>query len=682
MKTMKRKPSANLAVEIQTKEAPRLAPVRCPLPWLAAPLVSAGVLWACFFPLSWGWLSWIALIPFLTLARSQARPALVYLGAYVSGAIWFICSLQWMRVADERMAAAWVALGLYCAAYFPLAIALIRMLESRWRWPLLLSVPVAWVALEFLRSFFLTGFAWYFLGHAQHRFLEVIQIADLGGAYLVSFLVALVNGWCADLLFQLPQVQRFLGLRARLPGASAPTTEPKGPPASVDWRWIARWGLLVVLLLAATFAYGVGRISQEKFRMGPLVGLLQGNLDQRFRNAAAVFRGDAPYTMWKHHAELAKHLMVFDPQPEMMIWPETSFGYTHTLLPEDLRPVSEGEKRHVELVGKLVRGTTTETRSAHLLGLNLWDKADWKNPRHFNSALLVDRKGWTMGRYDKMHRVPFGEYVPLVEVFPFLQNFAPYDDIKYAIIEGEKFTRFTLRTREEEPGTENKVGTGPPSTMHQEHQGASEARSRVQAGGPELVQPHHQRGEYRFGVLTCFEDTDPFLARQYGREHADGPTVDFLVNMSNDGWFDGTCEHEEHLAISRFRAIETRRALVRSVNMGISGVIDGSGRVLKPTLKAKKGIIHLWAVEPGKDSFPALPVSEWGEFKKVAGAMQVMVPLDDRTSWYPFLGDWLPLGCWAILGLGLVMRLTQRFRKQPHADPAPQGYHVDLGVPS
>ena len=89
--------------------------------------------------------------------------------------------------------------------------------------------------------------------------------------------------------------------------------------------------------------------------------------------------------------------------------------------------------------------------------------------------------------------------------------------------------------------------------------------------------------KYHFGVLICYEDSDPFMARRYLENSNDGPPVDFLVNISNDGWFDGSCEHEEHLAVSRFRAIECRRAMVRAVNMGVSAVIDSNGRVLKPT---------------------------------------------------------------------------------------------------
>ena len=84
---------------------------------------------------------------------------------------------------------------------------------------------------------------------------------------------------------------------------------------------------------------------------------------------------------------------------------------------------------------------------------------------------------------------------------------------------------------------------------------------------------------YSFGVAICYEDTDPDRTRPYGGGDG-GPPADFLLNISNDGWFDGTSEHDEHLAICRFRAVECRRSVGRAVNMGISAVIDGNGRVL------------------------------------------------------------------------------------------------------
>src|SRR5262249_8352540 len=103
-------------------------------------------------------------------------------------------------VADPMMYFAWVALALYCSLFFPVALFLIRRLERGTALPLVITVPLAWTALEFLRAHLITGFAWYFLGHSQHAFLPLIQIADLTGVYGITFLVAAVNAILFELL--------------------------------------------------------------------------------------------------------------------------------------------------------------------------------------------------------------------------------------------------------------------------------------------------------------------------------------------------------------------------------------------------------------------------------------------------------------------------------------------------
>ncbi|HLQ46364.1 MAG TPA: nitrilase-related carbon-nitrogen hydrolase, partial [Planctomycetaceae bacterium] len=138
------------------------------------------------------------------------------------------------------------------------------------------------------------------------------------------------------------------------------------------------------------------------------------------------------------------------------------------------------------------------------------------------------------------------------------------------------------------------------------------------------------------GVLICYEDSDPDLARRYAVADADGEPADFLINISNDGWFDGTAEHEEHLAICRFRAVESRRSVARAVNMGISAVIDGSGRVV------------------------ALPRPTWAQSKKIADVVTAEVPIDHRFSLYAHWGDWLPWSCVGVVGLGFVSSFFRR----------------------
>ncbi len=174
-------------------------------------------------------------------------------------------------------------------------------------------------------------------------------------------------------------------------------------------------------------------------------------------------------------------------------------------------------------------------------------------------------------------------------------------------------------------------------------------------------------GNYHFGVVICFEDTDPFLARRYVRQEDDGPPVDFLVNISNDGWFDGTVQHAEHLAISRFRAVETRRALARAVNMGISAIIDSNGRVQQPVERTEIGNIKMWSVEPGEEGkVPDLPEAEWKNFTKVEGIMTATIPIDNRVSLYAWIGDWLPRGCWLMMaGIWLWRKTQKRWRPRP-----------------
>ena len=188
----------------------------------------------------------------------------------------------------------------------------------------------------------------------------------------------------------------------------------------------------------------------------------------------------------------------------------------------------------------------------------------------------------------------------------------------------------------------------------------------------------------RFGVIICYEDTDPYLARQYGRRD-DGeppadvlhrilfnwgqaqfptatgePAADFLVNISNDGWFDGTSEHEEHLAISRFRAVECRRTIVRSVNMGISAVIDGNGQVLAPRVLPESRTVPMWVVG---DDARELPIAEWGNFKKSLGVLRTYVPIDRRSSLYAQTGDVLPGACWAMIVGAFCWSIATRRRQ-------------------
>src|SRR5271154_5461611 len=110
---------------------------RVPRLVLLYPVASSALLWAAYFPLSWGWLGWIALVPLLTLVRMRTPTSRACRYGWLCGLLFFLSALQWLRVADYRMYATWIALAIYCSFYFPLTIYLLRRLERRSRLPLL-----------------------------------------------------------------------------------------------------------------------------------------------------------------------------------------------------------------------------------------------------------------------------------------------------------------------------------------------------------------------------------------------------------------------------------------------------------------------------------------------------------------------------------------------------------------
>jgi apolipoprotein N-acyltransferase len=566
-------------------------------------MLSGILLYISFFPLNLGFLGWIALVPLLSLLRANARPRRIYFATFVGGLIFYVPAIQWMRVAHPAMYGAWLFLAFCCALFLVMSLWLARKL-IRVGVPDWLAVPIAFVAVEYFRSHFPTGytwldmfgvrnpigFGWYMLGHTQHGFLFLIQFADITGVYGVSFLVALVNAALWKSIARPARVRRWLRDSNPLPAYSIRPT-------------LAAFVLFISAILYGSITVGEGPAAEY----GPQVALIQGNLPQDIKNE----HGSEMEDHFGNLADDAAFPKDGRPWPDLVVWPETSFVYPWFDVAEGLKLRELDNKFWVEdplaqmtpeqnrywrfrrdLAGtRPIFAKTIERRNVPMLfGLNgvQWEADDksWK----YNSALLLDRDGKYLGRYDKMHLVPLGEYVPMKETLPFLSAFTPYEG-DYSCKPGTMWTRFPLKVGER---------------------------------------------TYHFACIICYEDTDATLARHYVRPNEEG--VDFFVNISNDGWFHGTAEHEQHLAICRFRAIETRRSVVRAVNMGISAIIDPNGIVA------------------------ALPGPTWGESKAVAGIVRGWVPIGAGTTIYARFGDWLPVACWFILIGGFVRGFILRRR--------------------
>ena len=551
---------------------------------LGMSLLSGLLFWLSFTPVDASPLAWIAPIPLLLMVRIEQRTHRMYSAIYAGGLINQLATLQWMRLGDPTMYFAWVALAVYLAFYAVAFTALTRIAVHRWSVPLVLAAPLVWTGMEYFKAHMLTGFAWYLLGHTQYRWLELIQISDVVGAYGVSFIVMMS---AAALSLMVPHSWLI-----RL-GLALPST---GPTTASGMTLSQLIQVAVTLaLFGSTLGYGYVRRAQADFKPGPRVALIQGNFIASLR-AAPISQEDIYFTHMRLNARAVRE------QPQIIIWPESMFPWPllsadkdldekalRELMPSVNPQVWKNKKVHEALVEESQR-----SGSALIYGVESASVSRDGLHRH-NSAVFVRPTDGIAGQYNKIHLVPFGEYIPLMKVLPFMRMFSPYREA-----------------------------------------GGLDAGS-----APALF----EFGQWRLAPIICFEDTVPHLVRDIvaaGSDKEQGKQVDVLVNMTNDGWFHGSSELDQHLITAAFRAVECRTPLVRAVNTGISAVIDGDGAICEPDRyidgDAKR------ADDPtAKKSSRDPKTGAW--HKQVCAAVVHNVPLDSRRSLYVRHGDWFAMFC-------------------------------------
>ncbi len=562
------------------------------------------LLYSSFTPLDFGPLAWIALVPLLLLIRPEHSTRWMYRTIFAAGFLFWLASLQWMRLGDPTMYIALFAMSFYLSLYWVGFIWLTRISVHRFKAPLVIAVPVFWVGLEYLRAYLFSGFSWYYLGHTQHRWIEIIQISDIFGTYGVSFLVALANAAIAQAI----PVRLFQTLALTLPDEQQKLAEKQSSQKQL-------YGVITsLLIITATVGYGYLRRSQAAFVTGPRVGLIQGDfvasLDPAHSKSA-----DEIFSM---HRALTGQVIPY--QPDLIVWPEAMFGYsmfTHEagMTDEQLSAVHTGiglEYWKAQAAQIRLKELAEGANAAMCVGISVLE-ARPNEFLSFNSAVFVEPDTGIQDRYDKIHRVLFGEYIPFKDSLPFIQALTPY---------------------------RGDFG--------------------IQAGKSIHVFKHKQ---WKFVPIICFEDTVPQLVRemvsQVGQKPGEG--VDCLVNMTNDGWFHGSSELDQHLITAKFRCVETRTPMVRAVNTGISAIIDGDGVVRDPQEFIDFDSMRAHEVERTHYRDP-----KSGRFlKQLNCALVGDVPLDSRTSLYVSWGDWFGIMCLIATVATLLQGVTSRFRKPP-----------------
>ncbi len=577
----------------------------------AVSLATSALLYVSFTPLDWGWVAWLALAPLCLLIRLPKPTRAMYRVTFIAGLAWSLPTLQWMRLGDASMYPAWFALSIYLALYFPVFVGFSRMAVQRLNLPLVVAVPVCWTGLEYLRAQLMTGFAWYFLGHTQHAWPEIVQISDLVGAYGVSFIVAMSCGCIASLV-----PERWLEKLALFPPVQVPAefshlpeegmvVEPRSVSSRPQWLMIAA----TFSVLVASVAYGVVRRSQAEFKVGPRVALIQGNFPTSLKHDP-----NEAVKIYRFHEALTG--MSVRHQPDLVVWPETMFrwplrekdaGVTDDDLLAIAPPFNESDRSNWiqswndPQVRLTLRHMAEQSGAALLIGIDTWVAKKGKFTA-YNSAAFVTPNEGLLGRYDKLHRVIFGEYIPLKEQVPMLAALTPFPE-DFGIEKGDSPKVF-------------------------EHKG------------------------YSFAPIICFEDTVPEISRTVKR---DAPRVDVLVNLTNDGWFAKSSELDQHLITASFRAIECRTPIVRAVNTGISAVIDGDGVVVEPL-----AFIDGDRADPPRSSMRDPKTGRW--HKDLNAALVADVPLDGRSSLYVRHGDWFAGSCSGLVLLFAIGGFLKRRR--------------------
>ncbi len=357
----------------------------------AALVVASGLALALAFPkFDLSLLAWVAFVPLFYAIEGEALAG-VFGWAWLQGLACQVASLYWVVITLNTFAGVNVVLAVFpllllagvVAIYGAVAIWAGEFVARRLRVPMVATVPVAWAAMEWLRSFFPLGFPWNFLGESAYRNLDLIQFAEITGTYGVSALIMLFNAAVFVVLFR-RETRRVQSLSLSV--------------------------LTALMVLAIAFG-NVRLAGLRKARPeGTLrVAMVQGNIPQSIKwNPNDLAQSFGVYVM--QTAKAARQ------RAQLVIWPETAAEFLFQ--PDDNYPAQfAGDAEYRRALLKLAGATGDPILfGAPALGQ--------ENGRlgFYNRAYLVSGEGRVVNYYDKIQLVPFGEYVPLRSVFGFVVN--------------------------------------------------------------------------------------------------------------------------------------------------------------------------------------------------------------------------------------------------------------------
>lgn len=477
------------------------------------PFLSALLLFFSFAPFDLFFLTWFAFIPLFFFLFNTKDYKTTLKGGFIFGFFYFFGNTYWIYHSLYNfgsvpliLSIAIVALLACYLALYPTVFSLIYKNLIRSNLPTAFYAPFIWVSLEVIRTYLFTGFPWAVVGYSQYKFLTIIQISDITGVYGVSYLILLFNCFIFDFIL-------FKSLKKQHP--------------LVSHIPIVISSFLVILIFILSITYGLKKLGESINEKSFTVALIQGSIPQQqkwdFKKAEDII------SIYKNLTIEARKY-----SPQIVVWPETAVPFIfekNKYFTNDLLNFVKNEKIY------LLFGTIMERQK----------------DKFTNSAVLINPDGEIVYFYDKIHLVPFGEYVPLRKILFFID-------------------KLTVGIGDYEKGDSFSVGITPFG---------------------------------RFATLICYEIIFPEQVKKFCQKG-----INFIVNITNDAWFGNTSGPYQHFAISVFRAVENRKPLIRTANSGISGLIDDRGRVLYKTKLFERTYIVFEIKTNNKITFFA----KYGEF--------------------------------------------------------------------
>jgi len=451
--------------------------------------------------------AWVGLVPLLWAilcgqSAGQPRPLRrSFALAYASGVLWYLGNCYWIRdtmrhygdlppfVPDLLLLAFSLVLGLYFGL-FGFCVALIRQAGCSARLALAVA-PFFWAALELAASR-ITSVPWDQLGYSQVDNAVVNRLAPWTGVYGISFLLVAANALIAGAVTLPKPKQRWIsgvaGLLLTIAGTAGVYVLPPRPTATTS-------AVLVQpnLDVSANNDWVAGEWDHYIAEFTRLAG-----------EQCKTYIAGIPQT----HAPIGEIICPpYPTHPDLVVWPEAP------------SPFFEEDVRFQKAMTDLARTVQAPLIIGGLAADYSPERNGWLD---YNAAMVIGPSGERVGRYDKIHLVPFGEYIPFQDLLSFAH-------------------KLTGRVSAFSRGQERKV---------------------------------FRLNGHRYGIFICYEAVFADEVREFAQLGAE-----VLVNISDDGWYGDTSAPWQHLNMARMRAIENRRWLLRDTNNGVTAVIDPYGRV-------------------------------------------------------------------------------------------------------